>query len=219
MGTTQYLAKIKGGSYDSEDSAFLIDFDSFRKVLENEQNEEEELMGDLLAANVSLENLSEKNSLAYFAGFILKRTVLKTKKVCEDCSNAFISKEESNEEYENLISFKEFKDGALIRPTKDAFEMFYDAEVLFRSEESINCDKNGLLGNNISTKVVKYLTEKFTKMPDCHLEKIFSRFIRARLCFEGKEKNRNLLSTTEVKREAEAEANASRTTKALTVVK
>lgn len=220
MGVTQYLAKVKGGSYDSEDSSFLIDFDSFRKVLENEQNEEEEVIENLLDANISLENISEKNSLAYLAGMILKRTILKANKVCNACSSAFISKEQgTNEDYEDLISLKEFKNGALTKPTKIAFEMFYDSEAIFRSNESVVGQNDRLIGNKITTNVLQFLREKFKQVPDCHMDKIFTRFIRARLCFEGKEKTRNLFEKKSIQKEAEAEANASRTTKALKIVK
>ena len=219
MGITQYLAKLKGGSYDAEDSAFLIDFQSFKKVLESEQNEQEEIIENLLDANVSLENMSEKNSLAYFAGVILKRSILGTKNVCKDCATAFISEEESDEDYEDLISTKEFKKGALTRPTKVAFEMFFDSEVIFRSSESAACESNTLLGKKITAKVLHFLLEKFPKMPDCHIDKIFSRFIRARLCFEGRQKSRNLLSKGTIQKEVAAEANASKTTKALKTIK
>ena len=114
-----------------------------------------------------------------------------------------------------LIDIKEYKIGALVRPSKLANDMFDAAETLFRSAIDSFATKTKLT-DLIGQTIVKYLKDNFPQASDCcHLEKIFMRFAKIRHNFYGEYKSSNL--QVKFKETIASKQNASKTSKAVSL--
>ena len=69
---------------------------------------------------------SEKCSLAYLAGYVLKKVINGKKKKfkCGNCAKLVITDLGDEQTVNSLISIKEYKEGAPVRPSTLANEMF-----------------------------------------------------------------------------------------------
>ena len=108
-------------------------FEDFKKLHQQlEEEEENEFM--LLEPEIQTNNdFAETNGLAYLGGHMLKHTILLNSK-CITCTKAFtVGVEEDQQECNALITEKEFKSGALTRPSVLANALFKRADKLFKA--------------------------------------------------------------------------------------
>ena len=111
--------------------------------------------------------------------------IKKNFKVCQLCAKAFIADPETDDQVENtLIRMKEFKKGALCRPTRLGNKAFLFAEKVIRSAKLEYSKQTGLC-DLLTKKIVDGIKENYPDAPACHLVPIFRRFTNARLNFDG----------------------------------
>ena len=100
----------------------------------SEEDDDATFIKDMINTQNSQLDSLDKNSLAYLTGYILKHTIMLSSK-CETCRIAFTSNVDSPlQEANTLISIKDYRAGALVRPSEVANAMFERAEKIFRSQ-------------------------------------------------------------------------------------
>ena len=213
ISVTQYMANIKGGSYDSDDSQFLIDFESFKK---SECKKDEELRSDVIdMPNPRLTDTAEKSSLGYFAGYILKKTICSKidGKFCQKCEKYFITGMELDDTLNSFIKLKEFRNCHLLRPSFVAHKIFEKAELIFRAKFSaFDSNESGLI-DKLTELMLDKLVSDFQDVPMCHFKSILKRIVKVRFIFDAEQEDQNLQIVH--KKTITSEANASKTAKAL----
>ena len=180
----QFLTTVKSGSYQDDDNNFLVDFlDTVEPTeMTRVRVRVEELLEDRAASDSEFTK-TEKNVLFFLAGYIAHK-VNKYGKICNDCKTAVTDSECASvaEEDSTLLALKEYKSGALCRPSPEVLDLVHQVEHLFRRNR--NCMK---LQNAVGFLERESLA--FTSLlPSCHgvHQKIIKRFIRLRLRIESK---------------------------------
>ena len=144
-------------------------------------------------------DFAELASLAYLVGYLLKVTILTDKSNCKNCALLFVVDfEKDDQEVNSLITAREYKAGALVRPSRLANALFKRLEGIFRAKSETFAKLKNI--NNILTiafvkeakEFVKESKENFPQVPDCHFELMFRRFAKIRLHFEGEFLNSKL---------------------------
>ena len=128
------------------------------------------------------------------------------------CKEAFIGDADDNRPINSLICQKEIKEGALTRPSKLATKIFIMAENVFRSA-NIKFSKQTRLIDLLTEQVLKHVKANAPEVPQCHLEIIFRRFVRARLFVDGEFTDSQL--QVKNKEMIKGKRNASKTAKAV----
>ena len=136
---------------------------------------------------------------------------------CETCRIAFTSNVDSPlQEANTLISIKDYRAGALVRPSEVANAMFEKAEKIFRSQRDSLAGQK-MIWNKMTTMILEVLKEEFTEVPTCHLRIIFHRFVKARFHFWAD--FTDIRSQKEQKKNIDSEANSSRTSKRMKAIR
>ena len=156
------------------------------------------------------EDISEINGLAYLSGYMLRSTICKQSK-CEECKQAFVADETDEQRCNELIRLREYKVGALCKPSKLANDMMQLAEKVFRAEqEKLKCQKKVRLGDKIGSKIELHWKSNFPEVPKCHVKLLASRFAKTRLGFFGAFTSRQLI--IKQKKKLKGQSHASRST-------
>lgn len=218
---TQFLKHNPRGCYEEDDSEILlVDFEDFKEHLIDpefaEENQDIESLGDEVYEEIEKEDFdpndkAETAALANIAGYMLKHTIKGTSR-CKKCTDYFTADPETDEQERNsLIKIRSFTPGSLVLPSIFANEMFYSAELTFRSKRLGLLKQNKNIANQLLTFVLEDLKNEFSAMepPTCHLKIIFGRFIRSRLHFWARKCNQILLPKQEAEIAKKAEASAS----------
>ena len=159
------------------------------------------------------EDISERNALSYLTGYLLLKTIC-SKSYCEKCKEAYVSDENDDQLCNELIRLRDYKVGALCRPSSLANNMTLVAENVFRvAYEEHKFQKNVRLGDKISSKIHMQWQQQFSEAPSCHLKLLCDRFTSLRLNFNGRFMSRQLL--TKEKKKIVSDSNASKSTKPL----
>ena len=230
ISVSHYMGHAKGTNCGSDDSIEFMS--SLRELKQIHKEEEEEAKCELNIDMAFLEtneitDFAETTALAFLGGYMLKHVILgktrrkgninikKNFKVCQLCAKAFIADPETDDQVENtLIRMKEFKEGALCRPTRLGNKAFLFAEQLIRSANLEYSKQTGLC-DLLTKKIVDGIKENYPDAPTCHLRPIFRRFTNARLNFDGDYIESHL--TVKNKKEIKGKANASKTSKGVTL--
>ena len=193
ISITDYMGHGKHGSYGvNEKRGFLTDFKSIKQFLDEEKHVEETDIANLNALEFAPRDFAELASLAYLVGYLLKVTILTDKSNCKNCALLFVVDfEKDDQEVNSLITAREYKAGALVRPSRLANAMFKRLEGIFRSK-SDTFTKTKNINNILTIEFVKEAKENFPQVPDCHFELMFRRFAKIRLHFEGEFLNSKL---------------------------
>ena len=200
ISITDYMGHGKHGSYGVNDErGFLTDFKSIKQFLDEEKHVEETDIANLNALEFAPRDFAELASLAYLVGYLLKVTILTDKSNCKNCALLFVVDfEKDDQEVNSLITAREYKAGALVRPSRLANALFKRLEGIFRAKSETFAKLKNI--NNILTiafvkeakEFVKESKENFPQVPDCHFELMFRRFAKIRLHFEGEFLNSKL---------------------------
>ena len=213
IGITHFMGKVKHGNYIGDDNvSWLVNMKDLQDL---DKEDDQDALADFVELatlrRFTLTDFAEKASLAYLTGYVLKRTIMIRVQYCVRCEEYYTVKfEDDDQEVNSLITHKEYKDGVLVRPSKDANEMFFICEGIFRSALELLKNKTGLT-DKMAALFVKEIREKFPQVPSCHLELVFKRFAKIRMNFEGE----FIDSHKQVKHAVEIEggSNASRSAK------
>ena len=134
---------------------------------------------------------------------------------CSACTSAFIVNLDDDHQVTNsLITQKDYKPGALARPSEMANNMFTAAENLIRSS-NISFSKQKGLTDILTDKIVEHVKLNFEKIPNCHLQVLLRRFAKARLFFNAN----NIDSRLQIKhkKEIDGKKHASKTSKGVSL--
>lgn len=218
IGLSQYLGPTQGSYELSHTESSLVELQNIKELRKSIKEEEGKSIATIeeqptLKKVEQIKDKAEKDSLGYLTGVILKRTIL-SKSKCQKCVDEFVTTEGSNK----LILLKEYKKGQLTHPRKLANEMSEDIEGFFRQNQNLLKDKSKI-GETLTKIVLKQLDSKFKNAPKCHLEIIVARFIKARWHFWTKQTDEKEKAMAFFKKEMEAEASSSKTSKRMVSVK
>lgn len=178
----QFLTTIRSGSYQEDDNTFLADFlDTVEQNVTPSVRVEQ-----LMTVNRTAPDLTktEKCILFHLAGYIIHK-VIKFASICGKCKIAIEHNDDSPAtENSTLVDLKEFKAGALCRPSQEAYDYIHKIEELFRTRTGSSFmefpDAVGVLEQEAQALS--------SRLPSCCevKEKIIKRFIRLRLRIEAK---------------------------------
>ena len=232
LAFSQFLSRIMGSNVPQDDSLFLTEFKDIKilKELEEPENEEDEELVHLTGVGFdpidfsNFEQYAEANSLSQFIGYVLKKTVLSATKICETCKKQLISTEDDidqNDQVLNtLIFLKEWRKGALTKPSELANEIFHFAEKLFKANRDKYKNQK-----NIHQRFVSFLHQEISskyqaigridEIPKCHMRDIISRFMKGRLFFWANFMNQHEQKLTVNRIVIEEESHSSKTGRAM----
>ena len=129
----QFLTTISSGSYQEDHSSFLADFLDTGEPKITPSVRVEQLMAVNRAAAPDL-TTTEKCILFHLAGYIVHK-IIKFASICEKCKIATEHHDESpSGDNSLLVDLKDFKAGALCRPSQEAFDFIHQIEELFRTK-------------------------------------------------------------------------------------
>ena len=206
LSITQFLKYSPHGSYGEDDSEnFFVDLEDFfvndiKKDIQEEEEDVQELSEEyeLEKEDYDPNDFAEDCALSNLAGFVLNKTIGKFgRSKCSKCEDTFITIGECDEqECNQLIRIKSYKDGKLAFPSSLANRLFKSAELTFRSRRMGLLNHNQNVGETILVNVLEDLdpTLKLFDVPRCHLQIIFRRFIRIRCHFWAKRSNEALVN-------------------------
>ena len=186
ISATDYMGGVKNGAYTVTDKrGFLTDFKSIEKFLEEEKKEDQLDIENLKELKVTPIGFFEESALAHITGYLLLHTILTKRSKCKDCVAAYVVNfENDNQEVNSIIAARDYKEGALTRPSELANKLFQRLENIFRSlSDSFANQKN--LTDILTAAFKKDAKENFPDAPDCCFELMFCRFSKIRLHFEG----------------------------------
>ncbi|KAL1022206.1 hypothetical protein UPYG_G00023530 [Umbra pygmaea] len=175
----QFLKTTKSGSYQEDDNNFLVDFLDTVEPTKISGFRVEELLENKAAHDLTN---TERNVLFFLAGYIVHK-VSKYAKICNACKTSITSSETSlAEENSTLLNLKDYKAGALGRPSPEALDVVHQVENLFR------CKTSYLELPNAVGLLEKESLLFTSRLPSCHgvQQKIIKRFNRLRLRIEAK---------------------------------
>ena len=217
IAVSQFLKYSPHGSYEEDDSLeYLINLDDFKETQKCvEEEHQDDIMEIFDQDEFDPQDFAEDNSLAYFGGSIMRKIV---KGECEECQNEFFAPEDDEQEVNSLIKLKEKKLGVLVKPSWRANKMFKIAEITFRAYRNDLLSVNKKLDKILVKKVIEAIKEELPiLLPTCHMNKIVSAFITARLHFWGRFSNNYLRKTQ--KKDIDEAANGSASMKQVKVTK
>ena len=126
-------------------------------------------------------DFSEEQVYVHVLGCVLKRTIC-TQSFCQLCKSILTTDTPGPEH--KLIELKQWRDGVLVLPSKDAIEWFSMAEAYFQS----NRDKLLTSGPRTLDELAKTTYDSLveTPIPACHLRLLVDRFYKFRMNFWSK---------------------------------
>ena len=230
----QFMKRVKGSSYeDDEHVAFLVDLKSFkeheevRRVMQEDAEEEEIPIStdpirrieqlteaeedDTYFETFKIEFDPKDGSFVYFCGYVLRKTIL-GKSECKECICQWVTtKVDSKNELHMLINLREYKEGALVRPSHKAVDMFTIAEQVFRAHRD-EWKKESNAATKLTDRALTIIENSYSTVKKCHLRIIISRFLRARLHFYASFETRKEVPKNDTN--IRSAANASKSTAA-----
>ena len=220
----QCLEGSNNGSYEQDGDSDTIIADIKALKAAKEQLDAEKMLQENEAANGDLEtkedlefsnliaeeDISEVCALSYLTGYLLLKTIC-TQSKCDKCKSSLVADENDTQPCNQLIRMRDYKLGALCRPTELGNNMFQLAENVFRvQQEKLIHQKKTRLGDKISSAIILQWKESFPQAPTCHLKTMANRFAKIRLLFFGSFTSRQLVIAE--KKKLVGASNASQST-------
>ena len=230
LAACQVLGKVKGSNVPGDETPdVLTEFKNFKKLeLAKLQEEQAELTDDFAEYHAYMQTVTletrdldtdkgfaEANSLSYWIGCCLKRTILRKAKngsYCKHCIKLFVSNDdqEIDQIVNELIDIKTMWDIThLIKPTVFCNLVLHEAESMFKATYF----RNNKLDRKDISFIEKTLRSTYEGLPTCHFNVILGKFLRGRCNFWADFLTAEVKALNEANR-AEA-SNASRTTRAM----
>ena len=197
VALSQIFIKKKGMSYnEASDAYYLGKLIDMKKVHENAK----ELLNETTNDNIDIDDEDkdelkinniediraflnhsefEEGGFTHHNGFILYKTVLGRKQPCDVCHTYFAADLNEDIAAHELIKLKDFKAGALQRPSAAAIKIFDYAEAVFLLHYEKLYSQSDIF-NKMTKIILEEVTKKFDGAPKCHLKKIISKFVFCR---------------------------------------
>ena len=198
VALSQIFIKKRGMSYNEASDAYylgkLIDMkrvhENAKELLNETENtdiDDEEEEKDLKIDNIedirAFLNHSEfeEGGFTHHNGFLLYKTVLGRKQgqSCDLCNAYFAADIDEDLAAHELIKLKDFKAGALQRPSAAAIEIFDYAEAIFLLHYEKLYSQSDIF-NKMTKIILEEVRKKFDGAPKCHLKRIISKFVFCR---------------------------------------
>ena len=184
---SQFLRVKPTTSYNMDSSSYLAEFLPVLKAsttrngasMSELADDDDDVPAVLAFSDSRSLSDAEMSSLYYLAGYVVSR-VLRTNKTCETCAAALNTADTVGREG-ILLLLKSYKKGSLVSCTSEAFELFKQAELIFRSTNL------GLVSQrkNVRKVLLKQMQQTCAgiTLPECHSVKhvLLSRFVTLRL--------------------------------------
>ena len=192
----QYLKEKKTASYEHDEASYLLDclgnLESDKE--RNGEDDVEEFVSKFTpngdSAQRGLLDISEENSLYYFAGYVIQ-SVLKLHKSCEQCVEKFRASDRPQLPEQSLLKLRAFNEDCLFKCSENSHrELFLPAEAILRSFSTETLLKTRGICSKLQALFKQNQTSSLRE--SCHdLESpIIYRFYKARLHFISKEEKR-----------------------------
>ncbi|CAM4571720.1 unnamed protein product [Leuciscus chuanchicus] len=177
----QFLSTTHTGSYLDDASDNLADF----LDTQNSSCSASEVVRVEQLLDPSPPDLTKTEScvLYHLAGYIVKRVIGFS--LCGECQCALVEKvTNTTNERALLLELKEFKRGALYRPSDEVFTLLRNVEQLFRLQTSDSLMES----SNVVAQLEREAMSLDSNLPSCHelKKKILSTYIRLRLRIQSK---------------------------------
>ncbi|CAM4652594.1 unnamed protein product [Leuciscus chuanchicus] len=177
----QFLSTTHTGSYLDDASDNLADF----LDTQNSSCSASEVVRVEQLLDPSPPDLTKTEScvLYHLAGYIVKRLIGFS--LCGECQCALVEKvTNTTNERALLLELKEFKRGALYRPSDEVFTLLQNVEQLFRLQTSDSLMES----SNVVAQLKREAMSLDSNLPSCHelKKKILSTYIRLRLRIQSK---------------------------------
>jgi hypothetical protein len=165
----QYLRPVGSSNYDCDDREYLGELlptditPTVTDIPDSTGLEDAYLTLTIQSASDELGSL-EKQSLYYLAGYCAQ-SLKKQRWACDSCISCLQrDPDSSRHQYATLLSFRNFKDGALFEVNDTTFNLFFSREVLFGQHQS------DVKRDDICRKTLKewLAVESALTIPDCH---------------------------------------------------
>ena len=218
IAMTQMLGEsVKGSSYQLDHGKeWLVGFSDRKKLLDQADPEE--------AADLSLFEEVERFSwdmhptadmiISFIGGGVLAKVL--TKPNCVKCITFWEeTSETSNHILNALIECKEYAPDALVRPSDIAHLIFQYIDDLFEGNREKELEKKGLV-DAFLIFVMEKVSERYENIPDCHFKAIVKKSITWKWYHYTNFLNSEYLEVNRY--EIEQEANASKTSKARSLI-
>ena len=218
IAMTQMLGEsVKGSSYQLDHGKeWLVSLSDHKKLLDQADPEE--------AADLSLFEEVERFSrdlhptaemiISFIGGGVLAKVL--TKPNCVKCISFWEeTSETSNHILNALIECKEYAPDALVRPSDVAHLIFKYIDDLFEGNREKELEKKGLV-DAFLIFVMEKVSERYENIPDCHFKAIVKKSITWKWYHYTNFLNSEYLEVNRY--EIEQEANASKTSKARSLI-
>ena len=218
IAMTQMLGEsVKGSSYQLDHGKeWLVSMNDHKKLLDKADPEE--------AADLSLFEEVERFSrdmhptadmiISFIGGGVLAKVL--TKPNCVKCITFWEeTSETSNHILNGLIESKEYAPDALVRPSDIAHLIFQYIDDLFEGNREKELEKKGLV-DAFLIFVMEKVSERYENIPDCHFKAIVKKSITWKWYHYTNFLNSEYLEVN--RHEIEQEANASKTSKARSLI-
>ena len=233
LAVCQVLGSVQHSNCQGDGSTeILADFKNIKKLAllkaQEEISEFEEEFPDFISNNgmaafdlESDQGKAEANSLSFWIGCVLKRTILsKFQKgcFCQKCIDILVEKEDSDQLTNELIDIKIGAGKNLIKrnrvkPTAFCNKILFEAETLFRNNRQTFFKKQKMDAKLISF-IMQELAQQF-KLP-CHFNSVLRKFILGRIYFWKQFMNENGRKANE--ENVQEASNASRSVRQMYLV-
>ena len=161
----QFLSTVHTGSYLDDSCDHLADFLETKTITSSPEGLRVEQLVDLTSPPTFTK--TDSCVLYHLAGYIVKCVF--SSSLCEICKHALVQNKDDAHENAVLLQLKEFKQGALYRPSDEVFTVIQHVEQLFRSrtdDSLIEC-----------TNAVEHLEQEAMLLD----RKIICKYVRLRL--------------------------------------
>ncbi|KAM3619938.1 uncharacterized protein V6R79_016033 [Siganus canaliculatus] len=177
----QFLSTNHTGSYQDDAADHLADFlDTQTSICNASDIVRLEQLADPSPPNFTK---TESCVLYHLAGYIVKRVI--SFSLCKECHCALVEAPANvTSQRAVLLEMKEFKKGALYRPSDEVFTLLKDVEQLFRSVTNDSLMES----SNVVAQLEREAMSLHSNLPSCHelKKKIVTTYIRLRLRIQSK---------------------------------
>jgi hypothetical protein len=190
ISLSQFMNISANSSYDSDDSAYFLDFLKHNKT-EIAADDEQAFVEE--ASSVNDLNVCEQNVLYLLAGWSVAKEKARIAD-CNECFNAVSDKPGSCSDMAELLCIKSY--GGLSCPSAAVLAAIQVAETVFREnqENIVSC-------SNVEKFLCCQFRERFTcdGFPQCHnaMNNIVARYFRLRIHIHGKALSSNVKTTVQ----------------------
>ena len=222
IAMTQMMGEsVKGSSYElDQGNKWLVNLTDHKKLQAPDPEEAADIdfFEDVESA---ARELHDEMVVSFIGGGVLKKVLigddpLVPKSKCTKCIEFWTATTEtSNHVLNALIRQKEYRPDAMVTPSDVGHLIFQYADELFVQNRGKFVDQKGLIDAFV-TFLIERISERFEGIPDCHFRAIFKKSITGKWHHYSKFLNSEFIQVN--RDEIDQEANASRSTKARSLI-